>query len=191
LIHYPTTSQRDYLIAFDAVAICITESPLSARITRDPLRSRIALRNAFPEMVIKQIIWVQGEKDARTLTRALPAHLASVEAIESEIRKLSETLHIAITDNKVAIQRAHHAVRALDAALAQAQARGDLAFFNQAYTNYRKHRSRGGRRVIPYRVAFSRLRRALARAAFTPEQSWPDPKSMRESVFGFDKLDKI
>lgn len=189
MISFPTTAQRDYLIAFDAVALCITERPLTARLSRDPLRSRIALRNVFPETTIKQVIWVQGMKDARRLLRSLPSGLLTTSAIEKAVRDASEALHIVITENDVAIRRAHFAVRALDAALAQAQARGDLAFFNQAYQKYRKHRSRGGKRVIPYRFAFSRLRRALARAAFAADLSWPDAKTLRESIFGVDKLD--
>jgi hypothetical protein len=186
-MQFPTTAQRDYLIAFDAVAVCITERPLSARLSRDPLRSRIALRNAFPDMTIKDVFWVQGMKDARRLLRSLPSEPLTAHAIEHALRHASEMLLIPITANDVAIHRANHAVRALDAALAQAQVRGDLAFFNQAYRQHRKQQSRGGNSVISYQLAFARLRRALARAAF--DSPWPEAKMLREIIFGVDKVD--
>ena len=81
----------------------------------------------------------------------------------------------------VAIQRAGASVARIDATLAEAQRRGDLASFNQAYKARRAAAQARGCGFMPYAQALRRLRQAVAGVAANGGQC---SRSLMLSVFG-------
>ena len=67
----------------------------------------------------------------------------------------------------------------IDERLDAAQSVGDLKFLNRAYREYRLEAQRQGRTFMPYPVALSRLRKALASAA-----AGARPAELVAQVFG-------
>jgi hypothetical protein len=156
-MEFPTDAERDYLIAFDAVAIVITDNPFTVRITHDPKRVLAALRPGWPRVRIHEIVWTSPAKRARQLVGCMHTPVTSAGAAVVMVEIATE-LRIELTSNSVAVARARAGVARLDALLAKAKNAGLLKFFHRAY---QAHRLAGG--VVPYGFAYARLRRALAR----------------------------
>jgi hypothetical protein len=163
-MEFPTDAERDYLIAFDAMAVVITDNPFTVRLARDPRRMLSALRRGWPYVRIHEIVWTSPAKRARQLVGCMHTPMTSAAAAIVMVEIAAE-LRIVLTPNKVAIARARAAVARLDALLTRAKNKGLLKFFNRAY---QAHRLAGG--TIPYGFAYARLRSALARRIAKDEE---------------------
>jgi hypothetical protein len=104
-------SARDYVRAFDLVSVCRWRDGRLG-VSRNPKGAEQA--------------WWCPAKDAGALVRAANAGGRDVAAAAARLKT-------PLTDHAVVAQRNEAAVGQIDASLAAAQRRGDLAFFNQAY----------------------------------------------------------
>jgi hypothetical protein len=136
-------SARDYVRAFDLVSVCRWRDGRLG-VSRNPKGAEQA--------------WWCPAKAAGALVRAANANGRDVAAAAARLKT-------PLTDHAVVAQRVEAAVGQIDASLAAAQRRGDLAFFNQAYKARRTAAAAQGKGFMAYGLALRRLRQAVASVA--------------------------
>jgi hypothetical protein len=136
-------SARDYVRAFDLVSVCRWRDGRLG-VSRNPKGAEQA--------------WWCPAKAAGALVRAANANGKDVAAAAGRLKT-------PLTDHATVAQRVEAAVGQIDASLAAAQRRGDLAFFNQAYKARRTAAAAQGKGFMAYGLALRRLRQAVASVA--------------------------
>ncbi|MBO4221989.1 hypothetical protein [Bradyrhizobium neotropicale] len=170
-IDLPRGALREYLIASHVAAVAVAIVPTGqCRVvaTRDPGRTLVALRREFHGIELASIFWVESPEMARLIAtevslprvkdeRGLMEGPASqlVRAIEATAARMN----ISLTEHAVVMRRVRSAVHLVKTKIAEAQARGELGWFNKAYREWRLEAKKVGR-VMSYAEAQARLRRA-------------------------------
>jgi hypothetical protein len=155
-------SARDYVRAFDLTCIALWRDGRLG-VSRNPKGAEAA--------------WWCPAKAAGELVRAANAGGRDVAAAAARLKT-------PLTDHAVVAQRVEAAVGQIDASLAAAQRRGDLAFFNQAYKARRTAAAAQGHGFMSYGLALRRLRQAVAGAAANGGQC---TRSLMLSVFAAEE----
>ena len=134
---------KDYLGAFGIAAVVVYRDG-RVGVSRDPAGAVAAW-------------WVEADQAEGVVKQARK----NGGDILAAARKLSVTL----TAHDVVIARAKAATARVENALSEAQACGDLQFFNREYKRRRAEAQAAGNRFMSYGVARARLRKAIASMA--------------------------
>jgi hypothetical protein len=152
VIERPSLAERDYIFQFGIAAICI--SPAGRISVGSDLARAAAVLWARDRATAEQILIALGE-----------ARPSSVAQAEAEVVSAASRLGAVLSPNDTLMARVRAATAALDGKLSQAQDDGDLRFFNREFKRRRIEAQRQGKTFLPYPVALSRLRKAIAGAA--------------------------
>ena len=142
-------SLRAYLAAFDLVAISVMPDG-RVRVSRDPGRA-----GAFIAL------WTEDRHAASKIAQLASNAERPTEAIISAALEL----RVPLTDHSVVVTRATAAAARISRVLSEAQARGDLQFFNAEYKRRRAEAASAGKGFMSYGQARARLQRAIAEVA--------------------------
>jgi hypothetical protein len=134
---------KDYIGGFGITSVCIYRDNRLA-VNRDPVGAVAAW-------------WVEAELAGGLIRQA--------QKNGGDIPATAQKLGVVLTPHDVVIARARGATSRIENALAQAQARGDLQFFNREFKRRREEAKRLGRGFISYSEAKDRLGKAIADAA--------------------------
>jgi hypothetical protein len=200
MIELPNQSQSDYLAAFGATAIYVASGfagkPSVITSTRDISRSLAMLRRRWSQMIdCTHAVWLADRANAvrivgrvyrgkRCLTRIISA---DAQELAQAIEQAADDLGVTLTDHETAMMRARIAVDRINRTLADAQARGDLRFFNRAYAAHRAAAAAQGRACMRYPLALARLRYGLARQLATIGTVDLAEKNLLIGIFGKDQ----
>ncbi|MGY3278153.1 hypothetical protein [Bradyrhizobium sp. S3.7.6] len=185
MLQYPREGERDFIASIEiaAVFIGLADACCLVRSTRDLEASERELRKMWPSLQIVAAWWVETRADAdllaRRLKRKAPSVDGSVFTVQAEIEAEAARAGLKLTSHATVMRRVSEAARRVEAALGAANARGELAWFNRSY---REYRARGGRRMS-YSAARSCLRRAMVRRLTLVERIEYGPEMLAE-VFG-------
>ncbi len=108
-----------------------------------------------------------GAESAWWCEAVLAGALARAVRSGEDVPVAAARLGIAISDHATVARRASAAVARIEAALQQAEAGGDMKFFNTEYRRRRQAARRRGQGFITYNRARARLGEAIAGAAAT------------------------
>jgi hypothetical protein len=136
---------RDYLRAFDLVAIGVTCDGQIIR-TRNPAGADAA--------------WWCEARNASLVIRPARQH-------GRDIPLAAQALGVALTEHSVVLARAKAALAKIEAGMAWAQRSGVLHEFNQEYRRRRLEAQARGEPFMTYGAARARLRRAMMKVAAT------------------------
>jgi hypothetical protein len=169
----PRAAEREYLAIYGIVAVYVAALPSgSARvgISRDLLHSLLALRHKFSGAHITAAFWVQGKAEARLIARQVNADLALLQPTawmaQRCVENVAAHMGIAITEHAAVLTRARSAVAFIEQRIAEAEAQGELSWFNSAYREWRLEAKQHGR-GMSYAEARARLRQKIFRAVLT------------------------
>ena len=135
----------DYVRAFDLAAICAYRDGRIG-VSRNPAGAVAAW-------------WVEAEQAGAVIRQA--------RKDSSDIQAIARRLGVALTEHAIVLTRASAAIERIEAALREAQRRGDLKFFNAEYKRRRAQAAAAGKGFMSYGQARARLQRAIAGAAAT------------------------
>jgi hypothetical protein len=133
----------DYVRAFDLTAICAYRDGRIG-VSRNPAGAVAAW-------------WVEAEQAGAVIRQA--------RKDSSDIQAIARRLGVALTEHAIVLTRASAAVARIERALAEAQARGDLRFFNAEYKRRRAQAAAAGKGFMNYGQARARLQKAIAKVA--------------------------
>jgi hypothetical protein len=149
----------DYVRAFDLTAICAYRDG-RVGVSRNPVGAAAAW-------------WVEAEQAGAVI------RLARKDG--SDIQVVARRLGVAVTEHAIVLKRASAAIERIEAALREAQRRGDLKFFNSEYKRRRGAAVAAGQTLMSYGEARARLHKAVASAAASGGTM---TRTLIESVFG-------
>jgi hypothetical protein len=170
----PRGAEREYIAASGIVAIYVAalpSGPTRVGMSRDLLHSLLAIRRRWMGTIITCAYWLQSETDARLIMREVYnslAHgnegllVANAKTAQRRIENVAAHMGILLTDHGTVLQRARCAVQYIEQQIEQAQANGELSWFNAAYREWRLQARSQGRTMV-YAEARARLRRAMFR----------------------------
>jgi hypothetical protein len=182
----PRGAEREYLAIYGIVAIYVVALPTGPSlvgISRDLLHSLIAVRRRWAGALIHSAYWVKDRTEARLIVRQVYAELAHCDGLlvantktaQRRIENVAAHMGIAITEHATVLSRARTAVAYIEQQIDQAQAEGELSWFNQAYRAWRLE-ARKVSRGMSYAEARARLRQNLFRQILVSEcQQVPTP----------------
>jgi hypothetical protein len=101
--------------------------------------------------------WVEAEQAGAVIRQA--------RKDGSDIQAIARRLGVALTEHAIVLTRASAAIERIEAALGEAQRRGDLKFFNTEYKRRRAQAAAAGQSFMSYGEARARLHKAIAGAA--------------------------
>jgi hypothetical protein len=133
----------DYVRAFDLAAICAYRDGRIG-VSRNPAGAAAAW-------------WVEAEQ-AGAVIRQAPTDGSDIQAV-------ARRLGVALTEHAIVLTRASAAIARIERALTEAQARGDLKFFNAEYKRRRGAAVAAGQTFMSYGKARARLQKAIAEVA--------------------------
>jgi hypothetical protein len=148
-VELPNKDELIFLSSFGATAISLATVPIR--------RSLVAC--GLCHRTITDIWWTHSRGEAEAMIERAGPDL-DAETARDVILAAARRLGIRLTDNATALARCRAAIAHLDQQLAEAQQRGALKFFNQAYREYRVTRPAGGR-FLTYQAALGELRRQI------------------------------
>jgi hypothetical protein len=173
VLKLPRKAEREYLAIYGIVAVYVASLPDgTARVglTRDLLHTLLALRRTCHGLHIACAFWVKDKAEARLIARQVNDDLAFVEATpkvaERRIENVAAHMGIALTEHSVVMMRTREAVAFIEDRIDQAQAAGELSWFNSAYREWRLEAKRRGR-GMSYAEARARLRQNIFRQILT------------------------
>jgi hypothetical protein len=151
----------DYVRAFDLAAIC---AYCDGRIgvSRNPAGAAAAW-------------WVEAEEVGAVIRQA--------RKDGSDIQAVARRLGVALTEHAIVLTRASAAIERIEAALREAQRRGDLKFFNAEYKRRRTEAQAAGKGFMSYGQARARLGKAIAGAAAATDVAAMPMPALIASVF--------
>jgi hypothetical protein len=165
----PRGAERDYLAAYGLVAIYVATLPTGGILvgtSRDLLQSLLAIRRTHANAAIVSAHWVQNAHKAwlirSYIARDSEGVLMTPRTVQARIEAAGARMHIALTDHDTIMERVRMAVEYVEAKIAEAQAAGELRWFNSAFRKWRLEANARGR-TMSYAEARARLRRALYR----------------------------
>ncbi|UGY12504.1 hypothetical protein HAP48_0028205 [Bradyrhizobium septentrionale] len=175
----PRGAVREYLAIYGVVAIYVAALPAGAFVScsRDLLHSLLALRRRWLALQITCAYWVKDKTDARLICREVNASLsrgddgllvATARTAQRKVENVAAHMGIALTEHDTVLARARTAVAYIEQRIAQAQAAGELAWFNSAYRAWRLEAKQQGR-GMSYAEARARLRQNIFRQILTNE----------------------
>jgi hypothetical protein len=177
----PRGADREYLIVFGAAAIYIGTiprgEPCIVGACRDLEKTLEAMRDRWPWSEIGCAFWVK-DRDAAEVIAAevngvLPHDLDGRLAVRAEtarrqIERVACGWKTPLTNHNAAMARVRWAVARVQEKIAEANAGGELAWFNAAYRQWRLEAKKSGR-VMSYAEALARLRKAVTKRLITFE----------------------
>jgi hypothetical protein len=134
---------KDYLGAFGIAAVAIYRDDRIG-VSRDPAGAVAAW-------------WVEADQAGGVVKQA--------RKNGGDIPAAARKLRVTLTAHDVVIARAKAATARIDNALSEAQACGDLQFFNREYKRRRAEAAAAGKGFMSYGQARARLQRAIAEIA--------------------------
>ena len=165
----PRGRERDYLVAYGVVAVYVAELPTGETMvgtSRDLLQSLISIRRRHTGAAIVAAYRAKDADDAELVrAEALQASdgvLMTARAPQARIELAAARTNVMLTDHATIMERVSAAVAYVEDKIEQAQAAGELRWFNQAYQAWRLEAKAQGR-VMTYAEARARLRRAIYR----------------------------
>ncbi|VIO80085.1 hypothetical protein [Bradyrhizobium ivorense] len=175
----PQGADREYLIVFGVAAIYVATiprgEPCIVGVTRDLGQTFDAIRDNWAWSEIACAFWVKDRETAEVIvaeaTEVLPRDPEGRLAVRAEfarrqIEAVAERSKVPLTNHDAAMSRVHAAVRHVQEKINEANASGDLAWFNSAYRSWRIEAKKFGR-VMSYAEALARLRRAVTKRLIT------------------------
>lgn len=166
----PRGAERSYFILFGVAAVYIATAPRGepslVAVSRDLGKSLTALQRRWPDMEITCAYWVRqralAQAIATEVNRVLPHLDAARVAVRGEdaarlLVKIAVDQGISLTSHNAAMARVRDAVAEIEQRISEANRRGDLAWFNTAYREFRQ-RARGTGIGMSYHTARARLR---------------------------------
>jgi hypothetical protein len=176
-IEIPQQGEREYFRAFGITALFLAASPAQTPcligFTRDLGRSLESIRTRWHRSVeLTHAWWLADESGARAIvaavTKAFPTddHSrfdAHVDEVAGKIAGSARSLQLVLTDHADALHRVRTAVAHVDGMIEEANASGELRWFNRAYREWRTSAPATVALAMPYGLARSRLRAAIVR----------------------------
>jgi len=174
-LELPTTAARDYLklTGYHAIAIITTARgiPCRLRVTDDLAQCITSERERWsPYIEMTSAFWIEKIDDADRIMASVmnlrPDVLGAeginlyAERLILDIEHFGRLYKIPITHHNVVIKRVNDVIEIVNKRMKQAQAAGDMQFFNKAF---KEHRENG----VPliYGKAKAKLRDAIIRRA--------------------------
>jgi hypothetical protein len=197
-LQLPRGAEREYIATSGIVAVYVAALPAGSAyvgISRDLLHTLRALRHRWPALQITAAGWVQAKSDARLICREVNSRLAqgqqglliaNAKTAQRKVENVAAHMGIALTDHDTVLIRARAAVAHIERQIAQAQATGELQWFNRAYRSWRLQAKQYGR-SMSYAEARARLRQKLFRQLLSNEVQ-NEPKSLFPPLPGIDFL---
>jgi hypothetical protein len=192
----PRAAEREYLAIYGIVAIYVAALPSGNALvsfSRDLLHSLLALRRRYSGAHITCAYWVKDKAEARLIVRQVNADLVFLDATAKTAQRCIENvaahMNIPITEHSLVLSRARTAVAFIEDRIAEAQASGELSWFNSAYRAWRLEAKQIGR-GMSYTEARARLRQNIFRQILTnevqinPTQIFPPLPGIDFSVSG-------
>src|ERR1700741_1295654 len=165
----PPRAEREYLTAYGVVAVYVAKMPTGnamAGISRDLLPSLISIRRRHVGAAIVAAYWAKDADDAQLIRDEIERNsdgvLMTARALQARIELAAARANVLLTDHDTIMERVRLAVDYVEDRIEQAQAAGELRWFNQAYQSWRLEAKAQGR-VMTYAEARARLRRAIYR----------------------------
>jgi hypothetical protein len=177
----PRGAEREYLAIYGIVAIYVAALPSGGScvgVTRDLLRTEIALRRQWFGLRLSCAYWVKDKTEARLITREVHANPgrdsgllpANAKTAQRRVENVAAHMGIPLTEHDTVLLRARSAVAFIENQIAEAHATGQLSWFNREYRAWRLAAQQHGR-TLTYREARARLRRKVFRdVLFNPVQ---------------------
>jgi|GEM_PF-5503407 len=175
----PRGADREYLIVFGVAAIYLGTVPCGepciVGASRDLDKTYEAMHQRWPWSEISCAYWVKDRDTAEAIANEvngiLPHDLdgrlaVRVEDARRQIERVACEWKISLTNHDAAMARVHAAVRRVEEKISEANARGELAWFNAAYRDWRIEAKKIGR-VMSYSEALARLRKEVTKRLIT------------------------
>lgn len=179
-LRLPRAAEREFIAAANIQAVYVAalpNGPSFVSTSRDLYHSLIALRRRWNGIRIISAHWVEGKTEARLIWREVNAGLprgasgllvANAKAAQRHVENVAARMNITLTDHADVLQRASAAVAFVENHIREAEAKGELRWFNQAYRTWRLAAKAEGRSMT-YAEARARLRRRMFREALSSE----------------------
>jgi hypothetical protein len=179
-LRLPRAAEREYIAAANVVAVYVAalpSGPSYVSTSRDLLHSLIALRRRWNGVRIVSAHWLEGKTEARLICREVNESLprgasgllvANAQAATRRVENAAARMGFVLTDHADVLLRARAAVAFVEDKIEQQQASGELAWFNQAYREWRLAAKAEGRSMT-YAEARARLRRHIFREVLSSE----------------------
>jgi len=165
----PRGAEREYLTVYGVVAVYIVELPTGKTMlgtSRDLLQSLQAIRRRHTGAAIVAAYWakdlVEAQRICQEAMRDSEGVLMNARTVQARIEIAGDRMNLALTDHETIMQRARMAVEYVEGKIAEAQAAGELRWFNRAFREWRLEANAHGR-TMSYAEARARLRRAIYR----------------------------
>ena len=173
VLKLPRAAEREYLAIYGIVAVYVAELPSGHTLvsfSRDLLHSLLSIRRKHSGAHISCAYWVKDKTEARLIVRQVNDDLAFIEAdaktAQRRIENVAAHMGIALTEHSVVLMRTREAVAFIEHRIDQAQAAGELSWFNSAYREWRLEAKQHGR-GMSYAEAKARLRQNIFRQILT------------------------
>jgi hypothetical protein len=179
-LRLPRAAEREFIAAANIQAVYVAalpSGPSFVSTSRDLLHLLIALRRRWNGIRIISAHWVEGKTEARLICREVNASLprgasgllvANAKAAQRCIENVAARMNVTLTDHADVLHRASAAVAFVENHIREAEANGELRWFNQAYRTWRLAAKAEGR-TMTYSEARARLRRRMFREALSSE----------------------
>jgi hypothetical protein len=165
----PRGAEREYLTAYGVVAVYVAKMPTGnamAGISRDLLQSLISIRRRHVGAAIVAAYWAKDADDAQLIRDEIERNsdgvLMTARALQARIELAAARANVLLIDHDTIMERVRSAVDYVEGKIVEAQAAGELRWFNQAYRAWRLEAKAQGR-VMTYAEARARLRRVIYR----------------------------
>ncbi len=177
----PHGAEREYFIVFGVAAIYIGTiprgEPCIVGASRDLDLTFRAMRGKWPWSELSCAYWVKdrdaAEAIAAEVNGLLPHDPAGRLAVRAEragrlIEEVAGDWNVPLTNHDAAMSRVRFAVRRVQEKIGEANASGDLAWFNSAYRAWRVEAKKVGK-GMSYVEALARLRKAVTKRLITQD----------------------
>jgi hypothetical protein len=173
----PRRAEREYLTVYGIVAVYVVELPTGETMlgtSRDLLQSLQAIRRRRTGAAIVAAYWakdlVEAQRVCQEAMRDSEGVLMNARTVRARIETAGDRMNLSLTDHETIMQRARMAVEYVEGKIAEAQAAGDLRWFNCAFREWRLEANARGR-TMSYAEARARLRHAVYRQILFSEFS--------------------
>jgi hypothetical protein len=190
-LELPRKAEREYITASGIVSVYVAALPSGRALvglSRDLLHTLLAVRRRFSGAHIATAFWVQDKPTARLIARQVNADLAflqpSARTAQRKVENVAAHMGIALTEHATVLARTRSAVAFVEERIAEAEAHGELSWFNSAYRDWRLEAKRHGR-GMSYAEARARLRQKIFRAILTSDDQIT-PNSVFPPLPGID-----
>ena len=165
----PRGAEREYLTAYGVAAIYVAKLPTGEAMfgtSRDLLQSLQAIRRRHTGAAIVAAYWaknlVEAQRVCQEAMRGSEGVRMTALTVQARIELAGDRLNLALTDHETIMTRVRMAVEYVEGKIAEAEAAGELRWFNRAFREWRLKANAQGR-TMSYAEARARLRRAIYR----------------------------